>query len=60
MTIVSLAFCVGVGVTQVDVGLFSALPPIFADIFAGNAVAGVLVIALLLDLFLPGKNKKAE
>ena len=60
MTIVALAFCVGVGVTQVDIGLFRALPPIFADIFAGNAVAGVFVIALLLDLFLPGKNKKAE
>ena len=58
MTIVALAFCVGVGVTQVDVSFFSALPSIFADIFAGNSVAGVFVLALLLDLFLPGKNKK--
>lgn len=58
MTIVALAFCVGVGVTQVDVSFFSALPSIIADIFAGNSVAGVFVLALLLDLFLPGKNKK--
>ena len=58
MTIVALSFCIGVGVTQVDASFFSALPPIFADVFAGNSVAGVFVLALLLDLFLPGKNKK--
>lgn len=58
MTIVALAFCVGVGVTQVDASFFSAMPTIVADIFAGNSVAGVFVLALLLDLFLPGKNKK--
>ena len=59
MTIVALSFCVGVGVTQVDPAFFSCLPQIFTDVFAGNSVAGVFVLSLLLDLFLPGKNKKA-
>lgn len=60
MTIVALSFCIGIGVTQVDAAFFSCLPQIVYDIFAGNSVAGVFVLALLLDLFLPGKNKKAE
>ena len=57
MTIVALAFCVGVGVTFVDASFFSALPPIVGEIFAGNSVAGVFVISLLLDLLLPKKSK---
>ena len=55
MTIVALAFCVGVGVTFVDPAFFSNLPPIIGEIFAGNSVAGVFVISLLLDLLLPKK-----
>ena len=57
MTIVALAFCVGVGVTFVDASFFSALPPIVGEIFAGNSVAGVFVISLLLDLLLPKMSK---
>ena len=56
MTIVALAFCVGVGVTFVDPAFFNALPPIIGEIFAGNSVAGVFVISLLLDLLLPKKG----
>ena len=56
MTIVALAFCVGVGVTFVDASFFHALPPIIGEIFAGNSVAGVFVISLLLDLLLPKKG----
>ena len=47
-----------VGVTFVDPAFFSALPPIIGEIFAGNSVAGVFVISLLLDLLLP--KKKSE
>lgn len=57
MTIVSLAFCVGVGLTQTSGNFFSAFPRQVGDVFNGNAVAGVFVISLLLSLFLP---KKAE
>ena len=40
MIIVSLAFCVGVGLTQTDANFFSAFPQAVGDIFNGNAVAG--------------------
>ena len=59
MIIVALSFCIGVGVTQIDASFFSAMPPIFADIFAGNSVAGVFVLSLILSLILPGKKKEA-
>lgn len=58
MTIVAISFCVGVGVTEVDPSFFSALPSIFTDIFAGNSVAGVFVISLILSFILPKKNKE--
>ena len=56
MLIVSLAFCVGVGVTQTSANFFAAFPQEVGDIFNGNAVAGVFVVSLLLSLFLPGKE----
>ncbi len=52
MIIVATSLCVGVGVTQVE-GFFSGLPTVIGDIFAGNMVAGVFVIALILSLVLP-------
>ncbi len=55
MTIVALSFCVGIGITQVDGSFFHALPPVVGEIFAGNAVAGVFVLSLILDLLLPKK-----
>ncbi len=58
MMIVSLAFCVGVGLTQTDGNLFAAFPSAVGDIFNGNAVAGVFVVSLLLSLLLP-KEKDA-
>ena len=57
MLIVSLAFCVGVGVTQTSANFFAAFPQVVGDIFNGNAVAGVFVVSLLLSLFLPGKEE---
>lgn len=62
MIIVSLSFCIGVGLTQTSGNFFAAFPSFVGDIFNGNAVAGVFVVSLLLSLLLPkGKkgNKKA-
>ena len=59
MIIVSLSFCIGVGLTQTSGNFFAAFPPIIGDIFNGNAVAGVFVVSLFLSLFLP-KNKKDQ
>lgn len=56
MIIVSLSFCIGVGLTQTSGNFFSAFPKEVGDIFNGNAVAGVFVVALLLSLFLPKKK----
>lgn len=58
MIIVSLSFCIGVGLTQTSGNFFAAFPPAVGDIFNGNAVAGVFVVSLLLSLFLP--KEKAE
>ena len=60
MIIVSLAFCVGVGLTQTSGNFFAAFPSFIGDIFNGNAVAGVFVISLLLSLFLPKENKEQD
>ena len=56
MIVVSLSFCIGVGLTQTTGNFFSAFPQAVGDVFNGNAVAGV---SLLLSLFLPKeKNEK--
>ena len=52
MLIAATSICLGVGVTQVD-GFFNELPSFIGDIFAGNMVAGVFVVGLILDLCLP-------
>lgn len=60
MIIVSLAFCIGVGLTQTSGNFFAAFPKAVGDVFNGNAVAGVFVVSLLLSLFLPGDKKKKQ
>lgn len=60
MIIVSLAFCIGVGLTQTSGNFFAAFPKAVGDIFNGNAVAGVFVVSLLLSLFLPGGKKEIQ
>ena len=57
MIIVSLSFCIGVGLTQTSGNFFSAFPAFVGDIFNGNAVAGVFVISLLLSL---RKRKRSQ
>ena len=60
MIIVALSFCVGIGVTLVDPSFFSAFPPLVGGIFAGNPVAGVFVVALLLSFLLPKTQETQE
>lgn len=59
MIIVSLSFCIGVGLTQTSGNFFSAFPSEVGDIFNGNAVAGVFVVSLLLSLILPKQKKES-
>ena len=56
--IVAASFCIGIGVTQVP-GFFAHMPKIVSDIFQGNPVAGVFVVAMLMSLLLP-KDVHAE
>ena len=56
--IAATSFAIGIGVTQVP-EFFSGMPQIVSDIFAGNPVAGVFVVAMILSLVLP-KKVKAE
>lgn len=58
MIIVSLSFCIGIGITQTSGNFFAMFPQVIGDIFNGNAVAGVFVISLLLSLFLPKEKNK--
>ena len=50
--IAAASFSIGIGVTQVD-GFFSQMPALVGDIFAGNPVAGVFVVSVILSLVLP-------
>ena len=50
--IAATSICLGVGATQVD-GFFDNMPSLFGDIFAGNMVAGVFVVGLIMEIFLP-------
>lgn len=54
--VVATSLCVGIGVTQVE-GFFAAFPPVVGDIFAGNPVAGVFVVALTMSLIIPDRKE---
>lgn len=56
LMIAATSFAIGIGVTQVP-EFFSGMPKIVSDIFAGNPVAGVFVISMILSLTLPKKVK---
>ena len=59
-TIIAATSCaIGIGVTQVP-EFFSGMPQIVSDIFAGNPVAGVFVVAMILSLALPKKVKPED
>ena len=57
--IAATSFAIGIGVTQVP-EFFSGMPQIISDIFAGNPVAGVFVISMILSLTLPKKVKMED
>ena len=57
--IAATAICLGVGVTQVE-GFFDHLPAIIGEIFAGNMVAGVFVVGLIMEILLPKDPAKYE
>ncbi|MCQ2603485.1 MAG: purine/pyrimidine permease [Spirochaetia bacterium] len=50
--IVSISLCIGLGITQVQ-DFFKDMPDIVYEIFANNSVAGVFVVALILNFVLP-------
>lgn len=53
------SFAIGIGVTQVP-EFFSGMPKIVSDIFAGNPVASVFVISMIVSLTLPKKVKMED
>lgn len=57
--IAATSICLGVGVTEVD-GFFDNLPAVFGDVFAGNMVAGVFVVGLIMELCLPRDPARYE
>ncbi|WP_293010161.1 MULTISPECIES: uracil-xanthine permease family protein [unclassified Oscillibacter] len=57
--ITATSLCLGVGVTQVD-GFFDYMPSMVGEIFANNMVAGVFVVGLILEIFLPKDPKRYE
>ncbi len=57
--IAATSICLGVGVTQVE-GFFDYMPSIISEIFAGNMVAGVFVVGLIMELLLPKDPAKYE
>ena len=57
--IAATSFAIGIGVTQVP-EFFSGMPQLVSDIFAGNPVAGVFVVAMVLSLTLPKKIKAED
>ena len=59
MIIVSLSLSVGLGFTQAT-GMFSLFPQIIQTIFAENCVAVVFILAVVLNLILPGKEKNKD
>ncbi len=54
--IAATSLCLGVGATQVD-GFFAYMPTIISDIFAGNMVAGVFMVGVILEICLPRNEK---
>ena len=56
--IAATSLSIGIGVTLVS-GFFDHMPKLIGDIFAGNPVAGVFVVAMVLSLAMP-KYVKAE
>jgi len=50
--IAALSISIGIGFTQAP-EIFQYFPSVIGDVFAGNSVAGVFVLSMLLNLILP-------
>lgn len=59
MVIVSVSISVGIGFTS-NPAIFAHFPSIVQIIFAGNSVAVVFVVAVLLNLLIPQKSRKHQ
>jgi NCS2 family nucleobase:cation symporter-2 len=59
MIIVSLSLSVGLGFTQAS-GMFAIFPQMVQTVFAENSVAVVFILAVILNLILPGRKTKHE
>ena len=65
VTIAALSFSLGIGTTTAsENAIWHVFPQIVQDVFSGNCVAVVYVVAILLDTFLPAnmevEKKEAE
>ncbi len=56
ITIAALSLAIGIGFTQVG-DIFSAFPELVQSIFASNCIAVAFVIAVILNLVLPGEER---
>ncbi|PWG60879.1 nucleobase:cation symporter-2 family protein [Bifidobacterium catulorum] len=56
ITIAALSLTVGIGFTQVN-HIFVHFPPLFQQIFASNCIAVAFVVAIVLNLVLPGEER---
>ena len=60
IVIASLSLSVGIGFTATtEIGLWERFPAIVQSVFAGNVVAVVFVLAILLNLILPADMEAA-
>lgn len=56
ITIAALSLTIGIGFTQVS-SIFEHFPPLFQSIFASNCIAVAFVVAVILNLCLPGEER---
>lgn len=56
ITIAALSLTIGIGFTQVS-AIFVHFPPLFQSIFAHNCIAVAFVVAVVLNLLLPGEER---
>ena len=59
MIIVALSLSIGIGFTQAP-GMFAIFPQIVQTVFAENCVAVVFILAVLLNLILPGRKTEPD
>ncbi|BAL81826.1 putative xanthine/uracil/vitamin C permease [Selenomonas ruminantium subsp. lactilytica TAM6421] len=61
VTIAALSFSIGIGTTTAsENAIWHVFPQLVQDVFSGNCVAVVYVVAILLDTFLPANMEVAQ